>query len=168
MGDFNRVQLIGRLGRDPESRNTQSGSKIVTFSMATSERWKDKNTGEQKDRTQWHRVVIYNENLATVAERFLTKGQSVMIVGEIEYRKYTDQSGNEKEITEIVLKQGKSEIVLLDKSSDSGQSSAPQSAKPASQSYGSPTWDKPKTNATANKPKSNAPAYDDMSNDVPF
>ena len=118
-GSVNKVILVGNLGRDPEVRYTQGNQKIVHLSVATSERWKDRQSGEMRDRTEWHRVVIFNENLADVAERFLSKGRTVYLEGQLQTRKWTDQSGQEKYSTEVVLQNFRGELVLLD-SRDSG------------------------------------------------
>ncbi len=112
-GSVNKVILVGNLGRDPEVRYTQSNQKIVHLAVATSERWKDRQSGEQRERTEWHRVVIFNENLADVAERYLQKGRSVYLEGQLQTRKWTDQSGQEKYTTEIVLQRFRGELVLL-------------------------------------------------------
>ena len=95
-GSVNKVTLLGNLGRDPEVRSTQDGMKIVNLSIATSERWKDRNSGEQRERTEWHRVVIFNEALARIAEQYLRKGSTVYIEGQLQTRKWTDQQGVEK------------------------------------------------------------------------
>ena len=113
-GSLNRATLIGRLGRDPESRSLQSGGKVVNFSIATSERWKDKTTGEQREQTEWHRVVIFNEGLAGVAERFLKKGSNVMVEGQLQTRAYTDKDGQQRQTTEVVLRGMGAVLVLLD------------------------------------------------------
>lgn len=113
-GSVNKVILIGNLGKDPEIRNMQSGGRVCNLSIATSESWKDKNSGERKERTEWHRVVIFNDNLAQIAERYLKKGSKVYLEGQIETRKYTDQSGVEKYTTEVVLRQYRGELTLLD------------------------------------------------------
>lgn len=113
-GSVNKVILVGNLGKDPEVRNTQSGSKIVNLTVATSESWSDRASGERKERTEWHRVVIFNERLADVAERFLRKGRKVYLEGALETRKWTDQAGQEKYTTEVVLKNFRGELVLLD------------------------------------------------------
>jgi single-strand DNA-binding protein len=113
-GSVNKVILIGNLGKDPEVRSFQNGGKVCNLSLATSETWKDKMSGERKERTEWHRVVIFNENLITVAERFLKKGSKVYVEGQIETRKWADQSGVEKFSTEIVLRQFRGELTLLD------------------------------------------------------
>jgi single-strand DNA-binding protein len=112
-GSVNKVILLGNLGRDPEVRTAQSGQKIVQLSVATSERWRDKASGEQREKSEWHRVVIFNENLADVAERYLAKGRSVYLEGQLQTRKWTDQSGAEKYTTEIVLQRFRGELVLL-------------------------------------------------------
>ena len=113
-GSVNKVILVGNLGRDPEIRSTQAGTRIANLSLATSESWRDKNSGERKERTEWHRVVIFNENLIQVAERFLKKGSKVYLEGQIETRKWTDQSGQEKYSTEVVLRPFRGELTMLD------------------------------------------------------
>jgi len=112
-GSVNKVILVGNLGRDPEVRYTQSNQKIVHLAVATSERWRDKMSGEQREKTEWHRVVIFNENLADVAERYLSKGRSVYLEGQLQTRKWTDQSGVEKYTTEVVIQRFRGELVLL-------------------------------------------------------
>lgn len=113
-GSINRVILIGSLGADPEIKTTQAGGKIANLNVATSERWRDKNSGEKQEKTEWHRVVIFNSGLAEVAEKYLHKGSKVYIDGALRTRKYTDTAGVEKRITEIVLTQFKGELTLLD------------------------------------------------------
>ncbi|WP_417318366.1 single-stranded DNA-binding protein [Emcibacter sp.] len=112
-GSVNKVILVGNLGRDPEVRHTQDGSPVVNLSLATSETWKDRNTGERKERTEWHRVVIFNENLCRVAEQYLKKGSTIYIEGALQTRKWTDQSGQEKYTTEIVLQKYRGELTML-------------------------------------------------------
>lgn len=112
-GSINKVVLIGNLGRDPEVRSTQSGGKIVNLSIATSERWKDRNTGEQKERTEWHRVVIFNELLGRIAEQYLKKGSTCYIEGRLQTRKWTDDQGVEKYSTEVILQQYRGDLTLL-------------------------------------------------------
>jgi single-strand DNA-binding protein len=112
-GSVNKVTLLGNLGRDPEVRSTQDGMKIVNLSIATSERWKDRNSGEQRERTEWHRVVIFNEALARIAEQYLRKGSTVYIEGQLQTRKWTDQQGVEKYTTEVVLQRYRGELTLL-------------------------------------------------------
>ena len=113
-GSVNKVTLVGNLGRDPEVRAMQNGDKIVQLSVATSDRWKDKNSGEQRERTEWHRVVIFNEALARIAEQYLQKGSTVYLEGQLQTRKWTDQqSGQEKYTTEVVLQRYRGELTLL-------------------------------------------------------
>jgi single-strand DNA-binding protein len=113
MASVNKVTLLGNVGKDPEIRHTQDGKAIVNLSIATSESWKDKASGERKEKTEWHRVVIFNEGLAKVAEAYLKKGSSVYIEGQLQTRKWTDKDGVEKYSTEIVLQQYRGELVLL-------------------------------------------------------
>jgi single-strand DNA-binding protein len=124
MAGLNKVQIIGHLGRDPEVRSSQAGAKIVHLSVATSETWKDRNSGERQERTEWHRVVIFNERLADTAERFLRKGAQVFLEGQLRTRKWADQAGVEKYTTEIVLVQFRGELVLLGGRRDGGDPGA--------------------------------------------
>lgn len=117
-GSVNKVILVGNLGRDPEVRRTQNNDAIVNFSLATSETWRDKQTGERRERTEWHRVVIFNENLAKVAENYLRKGSKVYLEGQLQTRKYTDKDGAEKYSTEVVLSRFRGELVMLDSRGD--------------------------------------------------
>ena len=113
-GSINKVILVGNLGRDPESRSFQNGGKVVNLRVATSEQWKDRNSGERKERTEWHAVTIFNENLANVAERYLRKGSKVYLEGQLQTRKWTDQQGQERYSTEVVLQGFNAVMVLLD------------------------------------------------------
>ncbi|MCB4822954.1 single-stranded DNA-binding protein [Roseicella aerolata] len=113
-GSVNKVILVGNLGRDPEARNMQSGGKVVSFSVATSETWNDRASGERKEKTQWHRVAIFNERLGEIAEKYLRKGSKVYIEGSLESRKYTDKDGQERETFEVVISRFKGELTLLD------------------------------------------------------
>ena len=119
-GSVNKVILIGNLGKDPEVRSFPSGGKVCNFTMATSENWKDKNTGERKERTEWHRVSITSEPLVRVAEQYLKKGSKIYIEGQLETRKWQDQSGQDKYTTEVVLRPYRSELTMLDGRNDSG------------------------------------------------
>jgi single-strand DNA-binding protein len=112
-GSVNKVTLVGNLGRDPEVRHTQSGDKIVHLSVATSERWRDRASGENRERTEWHRVVIFNDRLGEIAEKYLAKGRTVYLEGQLQTRKWTDQSGQEKYTTEVVLQRFRGELTLL-------------------------------------------------------
>ena len=119
-GSVNKVILVGNLGKDPESRSFANGGKVVSFSVATSENWKDKGSGERKEKTEWHNVSIFSEGLAGVAERFLKKGSKVYLEGQLETRKWQDQSGNDRYSTDVVLRQFNSSLVLLDARGDGG------------------------------------------------
>ncbi len=112
-GSVNKVILVGNLGRDPEVRHTQDGKPIVNLSLATSETWRDRNTGERKEKTEWHRVVIFNEALAKVAEQYLKKGSTIYVEGQLQTRKYTDKDGVEKFSTEVVLQNFRGELTML-------------------------------------------------------
>lgn len=113
-GSVNKVILVGNLGRDPEVRRMPSGEPIVNLSVATSDTWRDKATGERKERTEWHRVVIFNENLAKVAEQYLRKGSKIYLEGQLATRKWTDKDGQEKYTTEVVLNRFRGELVMLE------------------------------------------------------
>jgi single-strand DNA-binding protein len=113
-GSVNKVILVGNLGKDPEIRAFQNGGRVASFSIATSESWKDKTSGEKKERTEWHRVSILNENLVGIAERFLKKGSKVYLEGQLETRKWTDKDGQEKYTTEVVLRPYRGELTMLD------------------------------------------------------
>ena len=128
-GSVNKVTLVGNLGRDPEVRAMQNGDKIVQLSVATSDRWKDKNSGEQRERTEWHRVVIFNDALGRIAEQYLKKGSTVYLEGQLQTRKWTDQqSGQEKYTTEVVLQRYRGELTLLGSRSENQISNDQQNA----------------------------------------
>jgi single-strand DNA-binding protein len=136
-GSVNKVILVGNLGRDPEVRNAQDGTKIVNFTMATSETWRDKATGERKDRTEWHRIVIFNDRLADIATQYLKKGMKVYVEGQLQTRKWTDkESGQEKYTTEVVISRFKGDFQMLDSrgggsaSAESGNGGMSDSARP--------------------------------------
>ena len=119
-GSVNKVILVGNLGRDPEARQMQDGNSVVNLSLATSESWRDKNTGERREKTEWHRVVIFNERLVDVAQKYLRKGSKIYIEGQLQTRKWTDQSGVEKYSTEVVLQRFRGELQMLDRAGDGG------------------------------------------------
>ena len=119
-GSVNKVILVGNLGKDPESRSFANGGKVVSFSVATSENWKDKGSGERKEKTEWHNVSIFSEGLAGIAERYLKKGSKVYLEGQLETRKWQDQSGNDRYTTDVVLRQFNSSLVLLDARGEGG------------------------------------------------
>ena len=113
-GSVNKVILLGNLGRDPEIRSMQSGSKMATFSMATSKRWKDKNTQEQRDKTSWHNIVVFGDGLVDIVEKYVKKGSKIYVEGELQTRKWQDQDGNDRYSTEVVLQGFNSNLTLLD------------------------------------------------------
>jgi single-strand DNA-binding protein len=156
-GSVNKVILVGNVGKDPEVRTMQSGGKVVTFSLATSETWNDRASGERKDRTQWHRIVIYNEKLGEVTEKYVRKGAKLYIEGALESRKFTDKDNNEREMTEVVLRNFRGDLTMLDsaRSSEGGGEgggyqrerapAARAAAAPRSGGGGNPSWDAPKS-----------------------
>jgi single-strand DNA-binding protein len=119
-GSVNKVILVGNLGKDPEVRMTQEGTKIINFTLATSEQWRDKDTQERKERTEWHRVVIFNEKLADIADKYLRKGAKVYVEGQLQTRKWTDQNGQERYTTEIVISRFKGDFTMLDSAKTQG------------------------------------------------
>jgi single-strand DNA-binding protein len=154
-GSVNKVILVGNLGKDPEVRTTQDGTKIVNFTLATSETWNDRASGERKEKTEWHRVVIFNDRVADVAERFLKKGAKVYVEGSLQTRKWTDQSGQERYTTEVVIGRFNGQMTMLDTRGGGGEAGeggggyrerAPAAARPAAaaRSGGTPSWDAPK------------------------
>ena len=139
-GSVNKVILVGNLGADPDVKTMQSGDKLVNLSIATSETWKDKN-GDRQERTEWHRVVIFNDNLAKVAEKYLRKGSKVYLEGQLQTRKWQDQSGTDRYSTEIVLQRYRGELTMLDGKSE-GQGGQPsRDAGPAPSDAGAPNLD---------------------------
>lgn len=157
-GSVNKVIIVGNLGKDPEIRSFQNGGKVASFSVATSESWKDKATGEKKERTEWHRISVLNENLVGIVEKFVKKGSKVYIEGQLETRKYTDKDGVEKYTTEVVLRPYRGEITMLD-SKGGGSSAAndydePQSMAASSSSSGGGSF------AASSK--------NDMDDEIPF
>ena len=153
-GSVNKVILVGNVGKDPEVRSGQDGSKIVNFSLATSETWNDKGSGERKERTEWHRVVVFNDRIGDVVEKYVRKGTKVYVEGALQTRKWTDQSGQEKYSTEIVISRFKGELTLLSSrgedasagGGDQGGGYAPrqQPARAAAGGGARPSWDAPK------------------------
>ncbi len=133
MSSVNKVILVGNVGKDPETKSFNNGGKIVEFSVATSERWTDKASGEKRDKTEWHRVSVRNDALARVAENYIRKGSKVYIEGQLQTRKWTDQQGQERYTTEIVLAPFRGEIVLLDSASGDGE--ARQTSQQERQSF---------------------------------
>ena len=124
---INKVTLVGNVGNDPEVKTFQNGNKVINLSLATSERWKDKETGEMKSNTEWHRIVIFNMLLADIAEKYIKRGSKIYIEGQLQTRKWQDSNGVEKYTTEVVLQNFRGELVLLDKSSDNAFNSVEES-----------------------------------------
>lgn len=119
-GSVNKVILVGNLGRDPEIRSTQDGTRIANLSVATSETWRDRNSGERRERTEWHRVAIFNERLVDVVEKYLRKGSKVYLEGQLQTRKWTDQNGQDRYTTEVVLQRYRGELTMLDSRASGG------------------------------------------------
>ncbi len=157
-GSVNKVILVGNVGKDPEVRSFQNGGRVASFSVATSENWKDKATGEKKERTEWHRISVMNDNLVSVVENYVKKGAKVYIEGQLETRKWTDQSGAEKYSTEIVLRPYRGELTLLDSRGGGASTSGSESIE-----YGSDQGGFGGGNAS-----SGARAADVMEDDIPF
>jgi single-strand DNA-binding protein len=126
-GSVNKVILVGNLGRDPDVRRTNAGDPVVNLSIATSESWRDKTSGERKEKTEWHRGVIFNENIAKVAEQYLRKGAKIYVEGQLQTRKFTDKDGAERYTTEVVLQRFRGELTMLDSRADS-TGAAPRAA----------------------------------------
>ena len=156
-GTVNKVILVGHLGRDPEIRSLQSGEEIAQLSLATSEAWRDKATGERKERTEWHRVVIFNENLVKVAKAYLKKGAKVYLEGQLQTRKWTDKDGAEKYTTEVVLARFRGELTMLDsnRNGDPGAQSGDDYGRTSSSGQSSGNAVSP-------------PHRDDMDDEIPF
>lgn len=158
-GSINKVILVGNIGNDPEVKSMQSGDKVANFSVATSESWKDKATGERKERTEWHRVVVFNQGLINVCENYLKKGSKVYVEGQVETRSYENKDGQKVYTTEIVLRPFRGEITMLDsKGSSSGGFSAPSQGEYGGSSFGG---------APAGGKGSKAPV-DELEDEIPF
>lgn len=155
-GSVNKVTLVGNLTKDPEVRTTQSGGKIVNMTVATSETWNDKQSGERKERSEFHRVVIFNERLADVAERFLRKGRKVYLEGALQTRKWTDQSGQERYTTEVIVERFRGELVLLDNRQGGGHPEQREQPSPRQE---------PQRQAPQRQPE---PSPADLDDEIPF
>ena len=162
-GSVNKVTLIGNLGRDPEIRSLQDGNKVANLSVATSESWKDKSSGERRERTEWHRVVIFNERLIDVVEKYLKKGAKVYLEGALQTRKWTDQSGAEKYTTEVVLQRFRGELVMLDGRSGGGVSEGAGGGESGDEGGGYSGGSSPRGGSSGGR----APAGD-LDDDIPF
>jgi single-strand DNA-binding protein len=163
-GSVNKVILVGNLGKDPEARSMNNGGEVVSFSVATSENWNDKASGERKEKTEWHNVVIFNENLGRIAKQYLRKGSSVYVEGQLQTRKWTDQTGNDRYTTEVVLQRFRGELTLLGGRGEGGSGGGGQGG-------GSRDWGddggSSQFGGGGSAPKSGA--FDsDLDDDVPF
>jgi single-strand DNA-binding protein len=180
-GSVNKVILVGNLGKDPEVRSTQDGSKIVNLTLATSETWNDRASGERKEKTEWHRVVVFNDRVADVAERFLKKGAKIYVEGSLQTRKWTDQQGQERYTTEVVIGRFNGQLTMLDSRSGGGSEGggyaggaeaggpaaggyAPRERSPASAAR--PAASAPRGGAGA--PSWDAPKGGDLDDEIPF
>jgi len=161
-GSVNKVTLIGNLGRDPEIRSLQDGNKVANLSVATSESWKDKSSGERRERTEWHRVVIFNERLIDVVEKYLKKGAKVYLEGALQTRKWTDQSGAEKYTTEVVLQRFRGELVMLDGRSGGGVSEGAGGGESGDEGGGYSGGSSPRGGGGGRAPAG------DLDDDIPF
>ncbi len=156
-GSVNKVILVGNLGRDPEVRFVQDGSRVANLSVATSESWRDKQSGERRERTEWHRVVIWNQNLAEIAEKYLRKGSKVYLEGQLQTRKWQDQSGQDRYTTEVVLGRFRGELTMLD--------GRPEGGAPAGEDTGAPP---PVAGPEADASGTSGGAADDLDDEIPF
>jgi single-strand DNA-binding protein len=162
-GSVNKVILVGNLGRDPEIRSTQDGMRIANLNLATSESWRDKMSGERKERTEWHRIVIFNERLTELAEKYLRKGSKVYVEGQLQTRKWTDNAGVEKYSTEIVLTRFKGELTMLDGAAGARDGARAGGGDPGyDEGYGDPA---PRAAAS---PARGRTATADLDDEIPF
>jgi single-strand DNA-binding protein len=162
-GSVNKVILVGNLGKDPEIRTSQSGQKIANFSIATSESWNDKMSGERKERTEWHRIVVFNERIADVVEKYVKKGRKVYVEGSLQTRKWTDQSGQEKYTTEVVIDRFRGELTLID--SNRGEDGGDGSYQPRDRAAAPARAAVP---AGAGASWESSPRGGDLDDDIPF
>jgi single-strand DNA-binding protein len=165
-GSVNKVILVGNLGADPEIRRTQDGRPIANLRLATSESWKDKTTGERREKTEWHRVVIFNENLCRIAEQYLKKGSKVYIEGALQTRKWQDQSGQDRYSTEVVLQGFRGELTLLDRAGGAGAGGGGLSEDESGGDFGSPGPTRKVAAAASASARTGAGA--DMDDEIPF
>ena len=153
-GSVNKVILVGNLGRDPEIRSTNDGTRIANLNLATSESWRDRASGERKERTEWHRVVIFNENLVTIAEKYLKKGSKIYVEGALQTRKWTDNAGVEKYTTEVLITRFRGELTSLDSARDGGRA-------------GGGFGDEPRASSAVTPARGRTP-INDLDDDIPF
>ncbi len=159
-GSVNKVILVGNLGRDPEVRFSQDGNKIVNMSVATSETWNDRNSGERREKTEWHRVVIFNDRLAEVAEKYLNKGSKVYLEGQLQTRKWTGNDGIEKYTTEVVLNRFRGELIMLDSRSGGGGGGQDYGSSSQDSGYGG--------DSGGNQGGGGSGPGDDLDDEIPF
>ncbi len=157
-GSVNKVILVGNLGKDPEIRTFQNGGKVCNFSIATSENWKDRNTGERQERTQWHNIAIFSEPISNVAEQFLKKGSKVYVEGQLETRKWQDQSGNDRYSTEVVIRPYGGSLTMLDSRSEGSGLNSGQEFSP---------YQRDKSSELNNQPSENE-GIGDLDDEIPF
>lgn len=167
-GSVNKVILVGNLGKDPEVRTFQNGDKVVNFSIATSESWKDRNTGERKEKTEWHNISVLNKGLVNVCENYLRKGSKVYVEGQLETRKWQDQSGNDRYTTEVVLRPFRGELTMLDSRSGGGAGAGMGGGYQQDNGFGggAPSYDAPAQQQ--NIGGGAAAPVDDMDDEIPF
>ncbi len=163
-GSVNKVILVGNLGADPEIRRTQDGRPICNLSVATSESWRDRNSGERREKTEWHRVVIFNEGLCKIAEQYLRKGSKVYLEGQLQTRKWQDQSGQDKYSTEVVLQGFNSALTMLD-----GRGGGAESGAPGFQDSGPSSYDRGSSGSSGGSPRQDSGSFDkDLDDEIPF
>jgi single-strand DNA-binding protein len=170
-GSVNKVILVGNLGRDPEVRNTQTGGKIVNLALATSDTWNDRASGERKERTEWHRVVIFNERIADVAEKYLKKGAKIYVEGSLQTRKWTDQGGQERYTTEVVIQNFNGTLTMLDTRSggDAGYGGGMGEPSMSSTPSRAPARSGGSTPRAASAPSwDSVPRANDLDDEIPF
>lgn len=156
-GSVNKVILVGNLGRDPEIRSMQNGGKVANLSVATSDSWRDRTSGERQERTEWHRVVVFDDKLVEIIEKYLRKGAKIYLEGQLQTRKWTDQSGQEKYSTEVVLQRYRGELTMLDGRSGGGGESMPSDDRSAAPSMGG-----------GGRSAGGRPGPADLDDDIPF
>lgn len=178
-GSVNKVILVGNLGKDPEVRNAQDGTRIVNFTLATSETWNDRASGERRERTEWHRVVIFNDRVGEIAERYLKKGSKVYVEGSLQTRKWTDQTGQERFTTEVVIGRFNGQLTLLDLRQSSGEGGGFSGGGKSGGGYGGGGAPRERAPATAGAgggrsgggrggPSWDAPKGGDLDDEIPF
>jgi single-strand DNA-binding protein len=167
-GSVNKVILVGNLGRDPEIRSTSDGQRIANFTLATSENWRDRVSGERKERTEWHRVVVFNDRLSEIVEKYLKKGAKVYVEGQLQTRKWQDNSGQERYTTEIVLTRFKGELTMLDGAGGRGGAGAGPS-EGYEEGYGGGYSETPRAaNPSAAAGRSRTTTANDLDDEIPF